>query len=302
MTLSVIITTKDHESIIERALKSVKFADEIVIVDLQSTDNTVKICRKYTDKIYQHKNLGYVEPIRNFSISKATGDWILIIDADEEISPSLKKTISSIIKAESQVELPDCFYLPRKNIIFGTWIQRTGWWPDYQLRLFRKDHVEWSDQIHSVPITRGEVREFPAKEQFALLHHNYQSISEFIERSNRYSSIQAGEKKAEKQLDSAEVIEEFASSFLHRLFSQEGIEDGLHGVSLSILQSTADAVVKMKLWEKQGFPQGNQVLNQTLDSLCKFKKELSYWIANSKVKHSSGFKKLVWRLRRKLMF
>ena len=302
MTLSVIITTKDHESIINRALKSVKFADEIVIVDLESTDDTVKICRKYTDKIYQHKNLGYVEPIRNFSISKATGDWILIIDADEEISPSLKKTISSIIKAESQAELPDCFYLPRKNIIFGTWIQKTGWWPDYQLRFFRKNHVDWSDQINSVPITRGEVREFPAKEQFALLHHNYQSISEFIERFNRYSSIQAGEKKAEKQLTSAEVIEEFASSFLHRLFSQEGIEDGLHGVSLSILQSTADAAVKMKLWEKQGFPQGNQVLNQTLDSLCKFKKELSYWIANSKVKHSSGFKKLVWRLRRKLMF
>ena len=97
------------------------------------------------------------------------------------------------------------------------------------------------------------------------------------------------------------MIEEFTSSFLRRLFSQEGIEDGVHGASLSILQSSADAIMRMKVWEKQGFPQKNQNLDQTLDTLLKFDKELSYWIANSKVKHSSGVKKMVWRLRRKLM-
>lgn len=301
MTLSVIISTKNNEDIIERALKSVGFADEIVVVDMHSQDKTVDLAKKYTDKVFLHKDHGYVEPVRNFSINKTTGDWILIIDADEEVTVGLKKTLLSIAKASDQAELPDCFYLPRKNIIFDKWIQKTGWWPDYQLRFFRKDHVEWSDEIHSVPITKGEVREFPAKEKFALLHHNYQSVSQFIDRLNRYSSIQSLEKKPEQELTPSEVIEEFTSSFLRRLFSQEGIEDGVHGASLSILQSAADAIMRMKVWEKQGFPQKNQNINHTLDSLIKFEKELSYWIANSKVRHSSGLKKIVWRLRRKLM-
>ena len=301
MSLSVIISTKNSEDIIERALRSVGFADEVVVVDMHSQDKTVALAKKYTDKVFLHKDYGYVEPVRNFSIGKTSGDWILIIDADEEVTPGLKKTILSIVKAKDQAELPDCFYLPRKNIIFDKWIQKTGWWPDYQLRFFRKDHVEWSDQIHSVPITKGEVREFPAKEKFALLHHNYQSVAQFIDRLNRYSTIQSQEKKSEQPLTSSEIIEEFTSSFLRRLFSQEGIEDGTHGASLSILQSVADAVMKMKVWEEQSFPQKKQSLDQTLDTLLKFDKELSYWIANSKVKHSSGLKKLVWRLRRKLM-
>jgi glycosyltransferase involved in cell wall biosynthesis len=301
MTLSVIISTKNSESIIERALKSVSFADEIVVVDMHSQDKTLDIVKKYTDKFFLHQDYGYIEPVRNFSISKTSGDWILIIDADEEVTPGLKKTISSIVKAKDQADLPDCFYLPRKNIIFDKWIQKTGWWPDYQLRFFRKDHIEWSDQIHSVPITKGEVKEFPAKEKFALLHHNYQSVSQFIDRLNRYSSIQSQEKSTDAALTSSEIIEEFTSSFLRRLFSQEGIEDGVHGASLSILQSTADAVMKMKIWEKQGFPQKKQSLEQTFGSLAKFKRELSYWMADTQIKHTSGVKKLVWRLRRKLM-
>jgi len=301
MTLSVIISTKNSAGIIERALKSVSFADEIVVVDMHSQDKTLDLAKKYTDKVFLHQDYGYIEPVRNFSISKAKGDWILIIDADEEVTPGLKKTITSIVKAKNQTELPDCFYLPRKNIIFDKWIQKTGWWPDYQLRFFRKDHVEWSDQIHSVPITKGEVKEFPAKEKFSLLHHNYQSVSQFIDRLNRYSSIQSKEKNIDQKLTSSEILEEFTSSFLSRLFSEEGIEDGVHGMSLSILQSTADAVMRMKVWEKQGFPQKKQNLDQTLNSLTKFKKELSYWMANTQIKRSTGIKKLIWRLRRKLM-
>ncbi|MBU0578848.1 glycosyltransferase family 2 protein [Patescibacteria group bacterium] len=301
MSLSAIVSTKNHAEIVERALKSVKFADEIVVVDMYSDDNTVEIAKKYTDKIFQHKDFGYIEPVRNFSIKKTTGDWILIIDADEEVSPGLSKALASIARAKNQAELPDCFYLPRKNIIFNKWIQKTGWWPDYQLRFFRKDHVEWSDQIHSVPITRGEVKEFPAKQEYSLIHHNYQSISQFIKRLDRYSAIQAEEKKDHQLFCSQDILDEFSSSLLRRLFAQKGIEEGIHGVSLSILQSVSDAVVKMKIWESQDFPQMNKDNTYVLKHLSQFKKELAYWIANSQVSHSKGLKKLSWRLRRKLM-
>ena len=301
MSLSVIITTKDHEAIIERALKSVKFADEILVVDLESSDDTVQIVKKYTDKVFTHKNLGYVEPIRNFSISKAVGDWILIIDADEEVSPGLRQAIKGIVQAKNQADLPDCFYLPRRNLIFKKWIKKAGWWPDYQLRLFRKGHVEWSDQIHSVPITKGEVKEFPAQEKFTLIHHNYQSIAEFVERSNRYSSIQANERKDSPLVQATEILQEFTDSFLNRFFAKKGIEEGLHGLCLSLLQSNSDAVAKMKVWEKQGFETKDQDSISLLKHLAQFKKELSYWIANSQAEHTKGIKKLIWRLRRKLM-
>lgn len=301
MSLSVIISTKNNAAIVERALKSVEFADEIIVVDMYSDDNTLEIVKKYTDKVFAHKDFGYVEPVRNFSIEKTTSDWVLIIDADEEVSPGLRKALKSIVRAKNQVELPDCFYLPRKNIIFDKWIKRTGWWPDYQLRFFRKDHVQWSDKIHSVPTTKGEVREFPAKEKFALIHHNYQSVSQFIERLNRYSTIQAEEQEDHKSLNSQDILDEFGSSFLQRLFAQKGIQEGTHGISLSILQSTADAVAKMKVWESQGFPQMNKDSIATLKYLSQFKKELAYWIADSQVNHSHGSKKLLWRLRRKLM-
>ncbi|MBU1967135.1 glycosyltransferase family 2 protein [Patescibacteria group bacterium] len=301
MLLSVIISTKNHADIIERALESVKFADEIVVVDMYSNDETVKIAQKYTDKVFQHKDYGYVEPVRNFSISKTIGDWILIIDADEEVSQGLKKAIQSIVKAPEQTDLPDCFYLPRKNIIFDKWIERTGWWPDYQLRFFRKGHVEWSDQIHSVPTTKGEVKEFPAQEKFALIHHNYQSISQFIERLDRYSTIQAQEKKDDKSLNSADILKEFHDSFLRRLFAGKGIQEGIHGVILAILQSTADAVIKMKSWENQGFSQENHQATAVIKSLEQYKKELAYWIADFQISDSHGLKKVLWRLRRKLM-
>lgn len=301
-TLSVIITTKDHESIIERALRSVKFADEIVIIDLHSQDKTVEIARQYTQKIFTHQNYGYVEPVRNFSISKASGDWILIIDADEEIPAGLRKALNSIVSAENQTELPDCFYLPRKNIIFNQWIQKTGWWPDFQLRFFKAGHVEWLDQIHSVPITRGEVKEFPAREKFAIVHHNYQTIDRFIIRLNHYSSIQAQEKTAVEQLvQPSTVFKTFAQELFQRLFAQQGYQEGLHGLSLSLLQSLSEAVVLMKVWEEAGFERSQESPQQFLHAVKQFRRELAFWVAEAQLQEVKGLGRLYWRLRRKLM-
>lgn len=309
-TLSVIISTKNHASIVERALKSVEFADEIVVIDLHSQDETVKIAQKYTDKIYQHQDFGYIEPVRNFSLEKASGDWVLILDADEEVSPGLKKAIQAVVTAENQAELPDCFYLPRKNIIFDSWLQSSGWWPDLQLRFFRQDHVQWSDKIHSIPITKGEVKEFPAQEKLALIHHNYQRIDQCIERLNRYTKIQAQEKietgqEMSAELAAAETLSAFKDEFFRRFFLEAGLDDGPHGFSLSFLQAVSEAVLPLKLWEQAGFPklddedQLAQHRTKLLKEFAQFKKELNYWLADAHCKQSWGLKKLYWRIRRK---
>lgn len=311
-TLSVIISTKNSAGIVERALQAVSFADEIVVVDMESEDETVEIARRYTDQVYQHPDHGYVEPVRNYSLEKASGDWVLVIDADEEVSPGLKKAIQGIIEASDQAELPDCYYLPRKNIIFQHWLQASGWWPDYQLRFFRNGYVEWSEKIHSVPITRGEVKEFPAQEKFALIHHNYQKVEQFIERLNRYTSIQAKEKADEALSEevSQTVIRAFKDEFFRRFFLERGYKELPHGLAVSLMQAFSEAVVPLKIWQKQNFKSSNQglaageeikaeQLQAVWQELAKFKKELAYWLAAAKVEESRGLKKLYWRFRRR---
>lgn len=306
MKLSVVINTKNAAKTVEKTLKSVKFADEIVVVDMHSSDETVSIVQKYTDKIFAHEDVGYVEPARNFAIKKALGEWILIVDADEEVPPELEQTIQEILQAqETGRVVADCYYLPRKNIIFNKAIQRTGWWPDYVLRLFRKGFVSWSNEIHSIPITKGTVVELPAIDKKALIHHNYQHVDQYLERLNRYTSIQAQElttKLAEKKqsIDGAYITRKFYAEFLSRLFAQNGIADGTHGVSLSFLQGLSELVVSVKSWEKTGFLESKKEQEvATVEQLAQCNKELAYWIADWQVKNSSGLKQLIWKIRRK---
>lgn len=303
MKLSVVINTKNAEKTLELALKSVKFADEIVVVDMKSTDDTLKIAKKYTSSVFTHKDVGYVEPARNFAISKAKGDWILILDADEEVPQELKKTITGIVSESAKGEFTaNCYYIPRKNYIFGKWIEKTGWWPDHVLRLFKKGFVEWADEIHSIPITRGEVKELPASENIAIVHHNYQHVSQYIDRMNHYSDIQAKEivESKGKKTSSKYIFKKFSSELLSRLFAQRGINDGAHGLSLSLLQSISEASVAMKVWEESGFPETNRFQEEELlNQVAQFKRELAYWIADWQVENNSGLVKIYWQIRRK---
>jgi glycosyltransferase involved in cell wall biosynthesis len=305
MPLSVVINTKNVAKTLERTLKSVEFADEIVVVDMHSTDDTVEIAKKYTDKVFEFEDRGYVEPARNFAIQQATQDWILIVDADEEVSAKLRQAVKAIISAKEGTSLPDCFYLPRKNIIFGSWIRKTGWWPDYVMRFFRKGAVEWSDELHAVPITRGVVKELPANEDLALIHHNYQSVDQFVSRLNRYTSIQAKElihDHKQGELDPAHVVRQFSDEFFRRFFAQQGIDEGMHGTGLSFLQTFSEVVRTLKVWELQGFPEMAVNPEETMTSLKQFRRELNYWIADWHVQHAKGISALVWRIRRKLLW
>jgi glycosyltransferase involved in cell wall biosynthesis len=307
MKLSVVINTKNAETTIENTLKSVKFADEIIVVDMKSTDNTIDIVSKFTDKIFAHADIGYVEPARNFAIKKATGDWVLIVDADEEVPQELRKAIQGIIKtSDAGEETADCYYIPRRNLIFNKAMERTGWWPDYVLRLFKKGYVSWSDEIHSIPITKGNVRELPAVSDIAIIHHNYQHVDQYLDRLNRYTSIQSEElttqlEKDETIVDGSYITKKFYSEFLSRFFAQRGVSDGTHGLALSLLQGLSEATVAIKSWEKSGFTESNgEQEEKTVNELSQFNLELAYWIANWHVENNTGIKRLFWKIRRKL--
>jgi len=291
--ISVVINTKNAEKFLEIALKSIAWVDEIIVMDMASTDNTLKIARKYTDKIYKTKDTDYVEPARNKAVQKTSNNWILVVDADEEISPSLKKKLQEITNQTTQI-----WDIPRKNIVFNKWIKNTGWWPDYQRRFFIKGSVIWDDKIHSVPTFKGKIGKLPAKEEYAIIHHNYQSIAQFLNRLNRYTSIEAKTIKDSKKIDSSKIIKEAGDEFLRRFYQFAGHKDQLHGFSLSLLQSFYQVITTLKVWEKIGFPETEVKIEKSVKKLIS---DLKYWRAHSEYKKAKNpLSKLYWLLRRRL--
>jgi len=250
MKISTVINTYNEEKNIGRCLESIKnFSEEIIVVDMHSTDKTVEIAKKFKAKIFFHEYTRYVEPARNFALSKATGDWILLLDADEELSQSLFKELIKIAK-ENTVDFVE---IPRKNIIFNKWILHSRWWPDYLVRFFKRGKVKFSEEIHVPPVTSGKGQKLLATEENTIVHYNFQTISQFIERFNRYSDIESEQLISKGyDLDWKDIIFRPANEFFSRFFAGDGYKDGLHGLVLSLLQAFSEFVVYLKIWEKMG--------------------------------------------------
>jgi glycosyltransferase involved in cell wall biosynthesis len=293
--LSVLIHTKNVAATLEKTLKSVKFADEIVVVDMESTDETLKIAKKHDCKIFHHEDVGYADPARNFAISKASFNWILVVDADEAISPDLKEIILKTINKKDGAEI---YHLPRKNFVFNKWIKKTGWWPDYQPRLFKKGTVSWQIGVHRLPDMTGTQEKFPAEEKYAIEHANYTDVKHFIEKLNHYTSIQAKERSPKDDFTATELFEIFANEFSKRSLMMNGFEEGLHGSSLSFLQAMYEGVIYLKQWGEKGYKETKQEDFGAI--LNKMQKIWRYWWADYQVRHTSGLKKIYWQLRRKL--
>ena len=291
--ISVVINTINEEQNLPRALASIKsLADEIVVVDMKSDDDTQVIAKKAGAKVYEHKRTGYVEPARNFAISKATGEWILILDADEEITNELKNEIKRIVNNPKA----DYFRIPRKNIIFGKWIKHSRWWPDYNIRLFKKGHVSWSEIIHSVPMTTGKGMDFDDKDTFAIVHHHYETIDQYIGRMNNYTSEHA------KNLVSggyefgwSDLISKPTNEFLSRFFQGEGYKDGLHGLVLALLQAFSELVLYLKVWQLKGFTKQKISVDKVIDELKDAESDVSYWEADTLFHEVGGIKHRIKR-------
>lgn len=299
--ISVVITVLNEQKRIQDCLESVKWADEIVIVDDGSTDRTIEIARKYTDKIIPHKSEGYVEPSRNFAISKATGDWILVLDADEQVPSSLAHKFQEIAKGSTKAE---CVRVPRKNIIFNKWMQHTGWWPDYNIRFFKKGSVTWPNKIHSQAQVHGLVIDLGPSEETALIHFNYDTVSQFLRKLDLYTTVTANERiAANDPFHWRQIVELPVQEFLSRYFARKGFQDGLHGLVLSLLEGFYEFITCLKVWEQKGFKEaGNgDVIKGFEESVEESRKQLHFWIYDKKIaEESQNIKKQFYKLRRKV--
>jgi glycosyltransferase involved in cell wall biosynthesis len=290
MAISIVINTFNESKNLARCLQSLSFADEIIVIDGGSSDETINIAKTFNCSIFTFPSRGFVEPARNFGIHKAQYEWIFIIDADEEVPTDLKK---ALLKYSDQSEI-DYFRIPRKNIIFNKWIKHGNWWPDYQIRFFRKNYVIWKEEIHSIPLTTGKGQDMPAQEEMAIVHHNYASIQEFLERLNRYTTIQALESKASAFLWT-DLLNQSCQEFLRRFFLAEGYKDGLHGLALALLQAFSELIVVLKRWEMHKFESVSEnKLKQAFPVEVKRRTiEFGYWMEKTEMTKKTIFKRLI---------
>lgn len=299
--ISVVINTINEEKKIGRSIASVKgFANEIVVVDMMSTDRTVEIAKNLGARVFKHKRIGYVEPARNFAIEKTKYEWVFILDADEEISEGLKV----FLKKEIKTPQADYYRIPRKNIIFGKWMKHSGWWPDYNIRFFKKGSVSWNEVIHSIPMTTGLGVDLPASEPLTIKHRNYSSVEEYITRMNKYTTIQARDlNKKGIEFKWRDVLSKPASEFLRRYFAEQGYKDGLHGLTLSLLQILSELVVYTKLWQKQKFRKRKIDASDAFEELSKISHDYMWWLYTSKINDSKNIFKRIWlKIQRKIRF
>jgi len=295
--ISAVVHTYNEERNIGRCLDSLSWVDEIVVIDMGSVDQTCKIAREFKAKIFQHEYTGFVEPARNFGLSKTSGNWTIVIDADEEIP----KSLAHYLIEETKNPRGDFYRIGRKNIIFNKWMKHTGWWPDYQVRFFKKGTVSWTEKIHGVPLTTGKGIDIEAFENLSIIHHNYQTVDKFIERLNRYTAVSAKELfLSNTHFSLPDLFEKPAKEFISRFFIWEGYKDGLHGLALSLIQSFSELVTYLKLWELYNFKETKVSLEETEAYLTGEYKIKKYWLLTLLLKNSHNiFQDIIWKMKRK---
>ncbi len=241
--VSIIILTYNEEKNIQRAIDSVKkISDDIVIVDSGSIDKTLAIARQSGCRIISHALDDFASQ-RNRATKHTKYQWVLSMDADEEIPKDLQNEIVTRLKEP----IEDAFLIPRRNIIFGKEIKHTRWSPDAHVWLYNKEKGKWVGTIHEEYVTTGSVGIL----MHGKLHYSHKSVREFIEMLNQYTDEEAS--RLYKAGNKGGLIPMFfysARSFIGRFIIKKGFLDGYHGLVLSLLMAFYRFVTWAKVWEK----------------------------------------------------
>lgn len=238
----IIITYNEQENI-EACLETVKWADEIIVVDSFSTDKTVEICKEYTDKVIQHKWLGY-GPQKQMALKIATQNWVLNIDADERVSKELKEEILSKINND-QLDA-DGYYIPFKFYWLGKYLRFGRFGIEKHIRFFRNGKVSYSKHIvHEKAKVEGEIGQF----KNYILHFSYKNIDDYFKKFNLYTTLSAIEKFKEGKKSHLYQFFFLPIDFLIRYFFKLGFLDGREGFLYALFSSFYRFVKYAKLWE-----------------------------------------------------
>jgi glycosyltransferase involved in cell wall biosynthesis len=241
--ITVLIIAFNEEKNLRDCLESVKWADEIVVIDSFSTDRTIEVSKEYTDKIFGRKWEGFSSQ-RKFSLEKASNDWILSLDADERVTDELAASIKRILASNSSV---DGYKIARRNHFLGKWIKGAFWYPDHQMRFFRKNKARIEDKlIHEGFEINGNIEVIEGD----IIHYSYQSLEDAINKINKYSTL-AAIQKSEKKVRTIDIVLRPFAAFITDFFSRKGYKDGFYGFLISGMNAMTNLMTYTKIWELQ---------------------------------------------------
>lgn len=248
MKISVVINTYNAEKHLEKVLKSAQPFDETVICDMESTDSTLAIARKYNCKIvtFPKKDYNIVEPARNFAIQSATHEWVLVVDADEVIPEALKDYLYR------QIQRPDCpsgIYIPRKNYFMDKFMHCH--YPNPILRFFKKEGTFWPPVIHVSPIVQGKLYHIPARRQdLAFIHLANDSVADIVRKTNEYTQNEIPRRSKKKYGALAFLYRPFFR-FFKAYILKGGFRDGKAGFIRAGLEGYYQFVMLAKIAESK---------------------------------------------------
>jgi glycosyltransferase involved in cell wall biosynthesis len=251
MSLSVVIITKNEEANIARTLDSVQWAEERIVVDSGSTDRTLEISRQNGAAVFEEEWKGYAAQ-KNSAIAKASCDWVLSLDADEQVSPELASSIRRVISVSGAPSTINGYFIARRNFFLGRWIRRGGFYPDRKLRLFRRGTGEFVERtVHETTRVNGRTATLDGD----LIHTAYPTLSGYIEAMNRYSTLAAEMLRRERRITDS-LVWFFVNvrlrpvlSFIWNYFFRGGFLDGREGFLLHWYHNVYVSWKYAKAWE-----------------------------------------------------
>ena len=243
--LSVVIIAENEAENIAAALESVRWVDDVVVVDSGSSDRTIEIAKRYTERVTTRQWEGYGSQ-KNYATGLASHDWVLSIDADERVSKELAEEIQALMES---VPVMQGYRIPRTTRYLGRWIRSTDWYPDRQLRLYDRRVAQWNDRyIHESVRVQGRVGSLRAE----LYHHSYRGIGEHLSRMNHYTTLAAAQMMADgRRTNWLDLIAYPPLVFFRNYIWRRGFSDYLPGLIVSLMNTYYVLCKYAKLWEQQ---------------------------------------------------
>ena len=245
--VSAIVLAGNAEDLIKDCLESLSWVDEILVINTGSTDKTVDIARKFKAQVFTAPK-GSFSDWRNFGAKKAEGDWLFYVDADERVTPLLRREIETEIEKENQEYT--AFAIPRRNFILGKELRHGGWWPDYAKRLFRRGKFKkWTGELHEEPVFEGKLGHLGNP----LIHLKHDNLSDMVEKTNEWSEIEARlmYDANHPPMNIPRFITAMFREFWLRMVRQIAFLDGPKGIIYALYQVYSRFISYAKLWELQ---------------------------------------------------
>jgi glycosyltransferase involved in cell wall biosynthesis len=245
--VSLIILAKNEAGVIAQTVSSNLATGEILVIDSGSSDGTREIAAAAGAKVIEQEWTGSFAEQRNLADSHTSRDWIMHLDADESISPELIAEMEQFFASGNAERFVACRF-PRRELFFGKWINHGGWYPQYKIRLYRKGSGSWSSTVHEQYVTDGPVHTFTNP----ILHDSYRDIATFVDKFNRYSTLDAqADFRDGKRFSFFKLMSQPLERFVGRYLKHSGWRDGFHGFAIASLIAFNYFIRLLKLWELQ---------------------------------------------------